>query len=200
MESAQSCPMGLTANTAMPQPELSEEELLLRVARKDARAFDHFYEAVAPRLLDLMRQMLQDEREAEEVLQDGFVHVWEHAASFDPAKTTAFIWSVMLFRHKAIERMRTLGRRNRLVSAETLSQAVFTDATPSTESGEKNPVHTAFNELPKDQQQLIAHAFLKGLTHHVIADSSGIPVESVRVGIRSGLLRFRQLLKGGTGT
>ena len=58
-------------------------------------------------------------------------------------------------------------------------------------------VREALNELPKDQRQLIEFAFLKGLTHHVIAESLGIPLGTVKTNIRRGLLRLRDLLKGG---
>ena len=99
----------------MAQPEYSEEELLQRAGRGDARAFDRLYDLLSPRLFGLLRQMLTDEREAEDMLQDGFVQLWSKASDFDPSLSKAFTWAVMIFRHKAIDRMRALGRRNRLV-------------------------------------------------------------------------------------
>lgn len=187
----------------MAQPELSEEDLLLRVARKDTRAFDQLYDVLAPRLYGLLRQLLHDEREAEEVLQDGFVHLWESASGFDPERGRAFTWAVMLFRHKAIDRMRTLGRRTRLVERAALEQAVLPPEPPSADEGlladeRRTVVRSALNELPKDQRQLIECAFLKGLTHHVISESLGLPLGTVKTNIRRGLLRLRDLLKGGS--
>ena len=111
----------------MSQPELSEEDLLQRAGRGDARAFDQLYDRMAPRLFGLLRQMLHDEREAEDVLQDGFVLLWERAATFDSERSKAFTWAVMLFRHKAIDRMRMLGRRNRLVDSAVLEQTSLAD-------------------------------------------------------------------------
>jgi RNA polymerase sigma-70 factor (ECF subfamily) len=55
----------------------------------------------------------------------------------------------------------------------------------------------ALNDLPREQRQLIECAFLKGLTHHVISESLGIPLGTVKTNIRRGLLRLRDLLKGG---
>jgi RNA polymerase sigma-70 factor (ECF subfamily) len=187
----------------MSQSELNEEDLLQRAGRGDSRAFDHLYDRMAPRLFGLLRQMLHDEREAEDALQDGFVLLWERAATFDADRSKAFTWAVMLFRHKAIDRMRMLGRRNRLVDSAILDQTTLTasahagvdDEVQSNEHGVV--VREALSELPNDQRQLIEFAFLKGLTHHVIAESLGLPLGTVKTNIRRGLLRLRDLLKGG---
>ncbi|MHB1080865.1 MAG: RNA polymerase sigma factor [Prosthecobacter sp.] len=187
----------------MRQPELSEEELLQRAGSGDSRAFDQLYDRMAPRLFGLLRQMLHDEREAEDILQDGFVLLWESASTFDPERSKAFTWAVMLFRNKAIDRMRMLGRRNRLVDSAALEQSTLG---ASFQAGVEEEViaherglvvGAALNELPKEQRQLIEFAFLKGLTHHVIAESLGIPLGTVKTNIRRGLLRLRDLLKGG---
>lgn len=187
----------------MAQPELSEEDLLLRVARKDARAFDQLYDALAPRLYGLLRQMLHDDREAEEVLQDSFVHLWDSAGGFDPERGRAFTWAVTLFRHKAIDRMRALGRRTRLVESTVLEQATLPAHAASADEGmladeRRDIVSSALGELSKDQRQLIECAFLKGLTYHVIAESLSLPAATVKTNIRRGLLRLRELLKGGS--
>jgi RNA polymerase sigma-70 factor (ECF subfamily) len=187
----------------MSQPELSEEDLLQRAGRGDSRAFDQLYDRMAPRLFGLLRQMLHDEREAEDILQDGFVLLWERASTFDAERSKAFTWAVMLFRHKAIDRMRMLGRRNRLVDSAALEQSTLgasfqAGADEEVQAHERRlVVGEALNELPKEQRQLIEFAFLKGLTHHVIAESLGIPLGTVKTNIRRGLLRLRDLLKGG---
>ncbi|WP_395743403.1 sigma-70 family RNA polymerase sigma factor [Prosthecobacter sp.] len=187
----------------MSQPELSDEDLLQRAGRGDTRAFDQLYDRFAPRLFGLLRQMLYDEREAEDILQDGFVLLWERASTFDPDRSKAFTWAVMLFRHKAIDRMRMLGRRNRLVDGAvveqtTLAASVHASTVDEVQAAERGMVvREALNELPKEQRQMIEFAFLKGLTHHVISESLSIPLGTVKTNIRRGLMRLRDLLKGG---
>ena len=71
-------------------------------------------------------------------------------------------------------------------------------ADDAAEAGERSAlVREALNDLPKEQRQLIEFAFLKGLTHHVIAEALGIPLGTVKTNIRRGLLCLRDLLKGG---
>lgn len=187
----------------MNQPEPSEEELLQLAGRGNSRAFDQLYDVMAPRLFGLLRQMLHDEREAEDILQDGFVQLWERASTFDPARSKAFTWAVMLFRNKAIDRMRMLGRRNRLAESAAIEQATLGDGTHASADEQVDSmeraaiVREALGELPGEQRQLIELAFLKGLTHHVIAESLSLPLGTVKTNIRRGLLRLRDMLKGG---
>ncbi len=186
----------------MSQSDLNEEELLQRAGRRDVRAFEHLYDRMAPRLFGLLRQMLSDEREAENLLQDGFVTLWSRASSFDPSLSKAFTWAVMIFRNKAIDRMRMMGRRNRLVDSASLEHATLAyqtqiGAADEMETVERaSVVREALDKLSKDQRQLIEFGFLKGLTHHVIAESAGLQLGTVKTNIRRGLLRLRELLKG----
>jgi len=188
----------------MSPDEPTEEVLLQRVARGDSRAFDTLYDRLAPRLYGLLRQMLHDERDAEDVLQDGFVQLWDHASSYDPSRAKAFTWAVMIFRNKAIDRMRALGRRTRLVEAASLEHATLGDndllpgADEDVQSRERaDIVRSALQQLPQEQRKLVELAFLKGLTHHVIAETLGMPLGTVKINIRRGLMRLRDLLKGG---
>ncbi len=185
-------------------PETSSEEFLLqRAGRGDMRAFDQLYDRMSPRLYGLLRQMLNDEKEAEDVMQDGFVYLWEHASAYDPQRSKAFTWAVMIFRNKAIDRMRLIGRRNRVVDAAVLEQAVMGETSVSGVDAEvssherTNEVRRALAELPTEQRRMIECAFLKGLTHHIIAESLELPLGTVKTHIRRGLLKLRDLLKGG---
>ena len=188
----------------MSQPEATDEDLLQRAGRGETRAFEQLYDALAPRLFGLLRQMLPEEREAEDMLQDSFMQMWEKAPAFDPERSRALPWAAAICRQKALERMRVLGRRTRLVESSVLQQVTL-DGPPHAGTDELAEgqgqqraavVRAALNELPQEQRQLIECAFAKGLTHHVIADSLGLPLETVKTNIRRGLLRLRDLLKG----
>lgn len=186
----------------MAQHELTDEDLLQRAGQGDSRAFDALYDRLSPRLFGLMRQMMHDEKEAEDVLQDGFVQLWDRASSFDPARSKAITWASMIFRNKAIDRMRALGRRGRLMEAAALESATLDasqiGADEEVQASERSEiVRAALSELPAEQRRLIELAFLKGLTHHVISDSLDMPLGTVKTNIRRGLLRLRDLLKGG---
>lgn len=185
------------------QPIESDEALLLRVGRGDETAFGALYDRFSGRVYGMIRQMLRDEKEAEDVLQEGFVSVWEKAAAYDPDRGKAFPWVVMHLRHKAIDRLRARGRRAQtLENARVEWQTMAGEAGASTDeqvecNDRARRLTKAMNELPEAQRKLIEMAFLSGLTHHDISDQSGIPLGTVKTNIRRGLLKLRDGLKGG---
>ena len=183
----------------------SDESILHQVAQGDERALSRLYDRFAPPLLGLLRQMLGDEHEAEDVLQEGFVYLWNKAATYDAAKSKAFTWTVMIFRHKAIDRLRARGRRTRLDEQAAEEAGLWSGQTgPQADDAAEEQdravlVRQALHELPAPQRKLIELAFIKGLTHHDIADTLGLPLGSVKTSIRRGLQRLRELLKGCAG-
>ncbi len=181
----------------------ADESILQRVGAGDERAFSQLYDRFSGPLFGLMRQMLDDEKDAEDVLQEGFVYLWQKAASFDAAKSKAFTWAVMIFRNKAIDRLRTRGRRSRLADEAAKELPLMTYAAePGADHAAADRdraalVRQALLSLPDEQRRLIERAFFKGETHLIIAETLGLPLGTVKTNIRRGLLRLRDVLKGG---
>jgi RNA polymerase sigma-70 factor (ECF subfamily) len=183
---------------------LTDEAVLQRVAARDQAAFAELYDRFSGALFALARRILNDEQEARDALQDGFLYLWDKAAEYDPIKSKAFTWAVIIFRHKAIDRLRSLRRRQRLtdtVSEDLLPLAEDTNterADHAVDRAERAAmVRKALGSLPDAQRKSIEWAFLKGLTHHQLSEMLGEPLGTVKTNIRRGLLRLRDILKGG---
>lgn len=177
-----------------------DAELLVRVAAGDEAAFARLYDRFAPGLYSLILKMVRDQAEAEDVLQEGFTHLWRRATSYDPARSSAFTWAVMIFRHKAIDRMRVRQRRERTVeraAAEPLlapgSDLRSADAPALHER--QALVRTALEQIPLDQKQAVELAFFGGFTHEQIAEKLATPLGTIKARVRRGLLRLRDFLK-----
>lgn len=181
----------------------SDEELMGRVGAGDEKAFRQLYDRFSPPLFALMRQMLDDEKDAEDTLQDGFLYLWDHAQSYDPARAKAFTWAMVIFRHKAIDRIRSRTRRSRMTERAALELPALLADSPARADEQAYArdrrllLTKALQSLPVEQRSLIECAFLKGLTHHSISESLGLPLGTVKTNIRRGLLRLRDILKGG---
>lgn len=181
----------------------TDEALLQKVAGKDERAFSELYDRFSAPLFSLVRQILDDAHEAEDVLQDGFVNLWDKAANYDATKGKAFSWAVMIFRNKAIDRLRARGRRARLAEQAADETDLWSgDSGPSADTAANDQdraslVRNALLSLPAEQRKHIELAFMKGLTHHGIADALGLPLGTVKTSIRRGLLRLREAMKRG---
>ena len=95
-----------------------EAELIARVAAQDREAFSQLYDLYATPIYSVAIKILQNPKEAEDVLQEVCVQIWENANSFNRALGKPFSWVMTLTRHKAIDRFRDLhgvisGRRKR---------------------------------------------------------------------------------------
>ena len=73
----------LGAEPAAPVPA---EDLLLSVARGDQMAFSELYDRLAPRVLGLVRRLVRDHAQSEEVTQEVFLEIWQSASRFEPNK------------------------------------------------------------------------------------------------------------------
>jgi RNA polymerase sigma-70 factor, ECF subfamily len=187
---------------ANPQTDTEDAELLRAVARGDEAAFARVYDRYAPILLGLMLRILRSRAEAEDVLQEVFLQVWQQARSFDPARGRAFTWLATLARSRAIDRLRAVDSRERAAqrSAEDgLSPAAegprgwAEEEAMRTERAEA--VRAALAELPEEQRQVLLLAYLEGMSQSEIAAAKGQPLGTVKTRTRTGLKKLSEALR-----
>ena len=185
-----------------PQTDAEDAEQLRAVARGDERAFAKIYDRYSPILLGLMLRILRSRPEAEDVLQEVFLQVWQQARAFDPDRGRAFTWLVTLARSRAIDRLRAVDSRERaaLRSAEDGAAPVATapadwadEAAIRTERAEV--VRDALAELPEEQRQVLVLAYLEGMSQSEIAAARNQPLGTVKTRTRTGLKRLSESLR-----
>lgn len=171
-------------------------ELIRRVAQGDEHAFRMLYERLAPALHGMAFRMMNDAKEAEDVLQDGFTYMWRKASTFDPSRGNAFSWAVMVVRHKAIDKLRVRRRDERV--RERAAEASGPDAGIDERSAHEPAlrersaqVRSVLEQLAPEQRQALELAFFGGLTHEQIAERLEAPLGTVKARIRRGLLKMR---------
>ena len=178
----------------------SQAQVLSRIAERDLSALEEFYDQTATPLFSVAFRILGEASEAEEVIQDVFVQIWEKAPTFDAALGSPFHWALSITRHRSIDRLRSRQRRVRLV--ENLQQEAFADAPqepalslPSIDSDDVARIRSALESLPPDQRQAIEMAFFSGKTHQEIAQELGQPIGTIKARIRRGMLKMRDSLQ-----
>ena len=192
------------------QPEIKAEgdvaphadtELLARIAAGDSAALGLFYDAHANILFGLALRILHDHKEAEDVLQEVFVQVWDKASVFNPAQGRPLAWVITLTRNKAIDRLRSAQRRFRLleeVGEEAGLGEMSAEPSPGEAAGageQAGLVCAALQRLPAEQQRVIELAFFHGLTQTEIAAALHEPLGTIKARIRRGMLRLRAELE-----
>src|ERR1700732_5570466 len=81
-----------------------DARLISRIAEGDDSSFDMLYKRFSRSLYGMAYRMMNDTKEAEDVLQEAFTYIWRKAATYDPNRSSPFAWAVMITRNKAIAR------------------------------------------------------------------------------------------------
>ncbi|HSS19853.1 MAG TPA: sigma-70 family RNA polymerase sigma factor [Pyrinomonadaceae bacterium] len=176
---------------------VSDVELLHAVAGGDEAALARLYDAYRVILFGLLVRILNSREEAEDVLQDVFIQVWRRAKDFDEKRGRPFTWLVTLARSRAIDRIRQLGARQRLVTGAAQEQTeVVSDALSDTlRTAKQETVQRALSELPDEQRNTLMLAYFDGLTQSEIAEKLKTPLGTVKTRMRSGMQKLRALLE-----
>jgi RNA polymerase sigma-70 factor (ECF subfamily) len=179
----------------------AEIALLLAVSKRDRDAFRELHQRYSGVLYSTAYKVLNDESEAEDVVQDVFVQIWDKADMYDPLRGRPLTWAVTLTRNKAIDRLRSSQRRFRLKDefereVETTSHRPSVDSVDRVYSREKNRIiRSAVLELSSEQREAIEMAFFKGLTQHEIAEELQQPLGTVKARIRRGMMKLKKVIK-----
>jgi RNA polymerase sigma-70 factor (ECF subfamily) len=177
-------------------------DLVKLAANGDEAAFGILYSRLAPSLYGMAFRMMNDAKEAEDVLQEGFTYIWRKANSYDPARSSAYAWAVMIVRNKAIDKLRARQRSDRLREKVTSEAGFFSERDESSAQvplarERSSEVREALKQIPPEQRQAVELAFFSGLTHEQIAEQLGAPLGTIKARIRRGLLRLRDFFQEG---
>jgi RNA polymerase sigma-70 factor (ECF subfamily) len=181
--------------------EPADEELILRITRRDPEAVRVLYARHGRMVYSVAFAIVGSETEAEEVTQDVFLRAWEKAESYEPQKARVVTWLARIARNRAIDVLRQSGARNARVldSGDALEFLPDTGAVDPGESaataGKRRVVQAAVARLPPEQRRALTLAFMHGLTHREVAERLGEPLGTVKTRIRDAMHRLRDVLK-----
>ena len=173
------------------------ELALLACASGDKAGLRDIYEREAPRLLVVAGRIV-GQRDAEDVVQDAFLQIWQQARSFDPDRGSARGWIHTVVRNRA-RRLRRTGLRHYAIDDQVLL-AIY-DVLDSTQDSkphlsEESALRRYLAKLdPKKRASLIL-AYVDGCTHREIADQLGVPIGTAKAWIRRSLIALRADLAG----
>lgn len=172
------------------------EDLIAQVALGNKAAFAGLYDATNRKLFGICLQVLKNRAEAEEVLQDVYLRVWNKADKYQVTGHSPMTWLITISRNLSIDRLRQRKRRD---TGDLESAGPIRDATPGPEarsiaSSEARRVGACFNELPDDRAQAVRAAYLDGATYQDLADRHNVPLNTMRTWLRRSLLTLKDCL------
>ena len=192
----------LAAGAARPAPKPGDDdaELVRRLGARDADALAALYDRHAGSVYAVCLRMLGD-ADAEEVVSDVFWQLWASPERFDPSRGTPGAFLTVLARSRAVDRLRTAGRRSRILDGgqsdvrELLHGEADGDPFAATADVElRRHVAGALADLDARQRRAIELSFYGALSHSEVAAALGAPLGTVKSWIRQGLVRLRESL------
>lgn len=175
--------------------------LLQAMARGEKTALARLYDLLSRPLYGLALRVTGDAAEAQDIVQDVFLQLWNRSLDYSPTRGTVFAWAATLTRNRAIDRVRMRKRRAEIVQASAAdihggdtgaSETTSADQLWITEKA--GAVRTALAGLAPEQQKALELAYFGGLTQQEIAAKLNEPLGTVKARIRRGLLKLRETL------
>ena len=177
---------------------MSERTLLQRVAERDENAVRETIARYQGLVWSLARRLSPTRADAEDAVQEIFVSLWKAAGRYDPSVAQESTFVAMIARRRLIDRLRKSGRRPE-VSEPEAPIADPNPPEPSTTTDESRVVATAFTRLSEEQQRVLRLSIQHGQSHSQIAESTGMPLGTVKTHARRGLLKLKELVASGDG-
>ncbi|WP_425336753.1 sigma-70 family RNA polymerase sigma factor [Streptomyces profundus] len=171
--------------------------LLAEVAKGDHDAFAAVYDAVAGPVLGLVRSVLRDPAQSEEVAQEVLLDVWRQAARYRPERGSAMAWVMTMAHRRAVDRVRSAQ-----ASSDRERRAALLDRTPPFDEVteqvetrlEREQVRRCVGSLTPRQRESVTLAYYRGLTYREVAQLLSLPLGTVKTRLRDGLIRLRDCL------
>lgn len=180
-----------------PVGQPSEEELIRLVALGDEAAFEQLYDRISPRVFGLVRKVVRDQAQSQEVTQEVFLDIWQQATRFDSDRGKAMSWILVIAHRKAVDKVRSSQASSERDLRQGIKeyQASYEDVALSVESSEEaQELQRALAELTQSQREAITLAYYRGMTHQQVAEQLNIPVGTAKTRIRDGMIRLRDTL------
>ncbi|QHY94589.1 ECF RNA polymerase sigma factor SigK [Streptomyces sp. S4.7] len=173
------------------------QELLGQVARGDQEAFARVYDMVCGPVLGLVRSVLRDPAQSEEVTQEVLLEVWRSAPRFQASRGSGMTWVLTLAHRRAVDRVRSAqASSDREHRAALLDRTpAFDEVTEQVESRlEREQVRRCVRTLTELQRQSVTLAYYQGLAYREVAELLSVPLGTVKTRLRDGLIRLRDCL------
>lgn len=184
--------------------DYSDETLIAEIAEKAVWAMEILYERYHRMLYAFVYHIVADHQVTEDLLQDAFFSVWQHADSYAAHNGEVRSWLISIVHHRAIDHLRKLQRRASLLQVP-LEQVDLTEHAAAEDvwdevwqSVQRDLVREALVHLPSEQRLVIELAYFQGWTHSQIAQGCQLPLGTVKARMRLGLLHLKRLLEQGT--
>lgn len=179
-------------------PPTDDALLAQRIRSGDRDALGELYDRYASVALATALRVVANREQAEDLVHDGFVAVWQKIDRFDPMRGSLRAWLLTIIRNRAIDRLRSVRSSIPIEDADEQS-LLRTSPNPTWEAAiarrSAAELRTALQQLPPEQRQAIELAYFGGNTYREIAVLTNVPLGTANGRLRLALAKLRESLQ-----
>ncbi len=171
-------------------------QLIQRIANQDNDALAQLYERHVTQMFAVAVRILKTRKEAEDLIHDVFLEIWNKAKDFDAIRGTVRNWILMRVRSRAIDRLRLHANTQKVFTTVDYNECEFiqTDPVPD-QLAEWKDARRAVESLSESQSQVIMLSYFEGLTCSEIAQRCQIPIGTVKSRLSAAIKHLRYALE-----
>lgn len=178
---------------------VSDEDLMQRTMLGDLEALGALFDRHHASLYGFLRRFLGEAAAAEDGVQEVFVRVWKHRASYQPGSCFT-AWLFRIARNAALDELRKRGKRPRSFTELEAAPDVAGSGSPGSDSevwklAIREQVQRALRELPADQRLCLVLKEYEGMSHREIGEILGCTEGNARVIAHRARQAMRRLLQ-----
>lgn len=181
-----------------PTKYLTIQELadaLRKTAQGDKASFEVVYRATSLKLYGIISRILGRGALAEEVLQEVYIRVWQHAGEFDPKSGSPITWLATIARNRALDETKRRTFRSLEECPEVLNLPSSDDISGAHERSEDlSRLLACLANLDAEKRDVVVMAYFHGMTREEIAARLGRPVATIKTWLRRSLAELRTRL------
>jgi RNA polymerase sigma-70 factor (ECF subfamily) len=173
------------------------EDLITAVSRGDQEAYEALYTRISAPVFGLVRRVLRDPAQSEEVTQEVLLTVWRSAARYDEDQGSAMAWVMTMAHRRAVDRVRSeqsSSDRHKRLAARDVEPAYDSVAETVETRLDQEAVRRCLASLTALQRESVTLAYYTGRTYREVAEHLELPVGTVKTRMRDGLIRLRDCL------
>lgn len=195
VETRDTGPRPVLGGAAGQAPAASLEALLTGVARGDQAAFEAVCARAAATLSGVVRAVVRDRSQAEEVLQEVLLEAWRAAPRFQPGRGSALAWLATIAHRRAVDRVRAEHRSAERERRAACYVVPYDEVAETVQTRlDQQRLRRCLGSLTRLQCESVTLAYYGGYTVREVAALLGVPEGTVKTRMRDGLIRLRDCL------
>jgi RNA polymerase sigma-70 factor, ECF subfamily len=168
-----------------------DEQLLSLMASRSEAAFEAFYDRHSTVVYSMARKILKTQSDAEEVMQDVFVRVWNKASDFDASRGTVLAWLMTIAHHTAVDVYRRNQNRPTVELDDNALNIASHNANATDLVLDQMIAANALAMLEATDRLVLEALYFEGLSQSQLAARIGLPLGTLKSRARSALQRLR---------